>query len=854
VPEGESKLARNILLVGTALVPGAVSFGRKHWFIAAMGGESLVIVTAFIAKVWDKLETQYVDAVAKWTDPKLQSLLTRYRARYRRAIYFQHRTFDVKGLNTQGAYSLELGQVFVELALSAEAPHKIPIHLLRKPELAAPPAANDRRDIWAFLKNEHSRHLAILGAPGSGKTTLLKHIALALAGPKRKRPLALTPVLLYLRDLQAVIPQITLANAIRQSLPKRFEAPTGWVENELENQRCLILLDGLDEVADTDARRKVASWVEARMKEFSDTRFVVTSRPNGYLSNPIDGVTVLDVKPFTWPQVERFAKNWYLATETVRAGKRDTGVEMQAETGAQDLLTRLAANPALTDLAVNPLLLTMITTVHKERNSLPGRRVELYQEICDVFLGKRRASKGLPLDLTPAQKKRVLQPLAWHMMEQNLRVIGIPTAEAQIAPVLALVDPNVKPADFFTSVRDDSGLMIEPEKDEYAFAHLTFQEYLASVHARTERLEPVLVQHVDSAWWAETIRLYAAQNNATRIVEACIASEVPSVDSMALAMDCRDEGLEVTPETRSRVEEIVVAGLESKDYRRRKMAAEVQLVRYIQSMVRVEEDRYQSRELVSNALFELFVREAPYDLAPKHWPNGRFPSGDGGKAVYGVSGSAASQFCDWLSHRYPAWRFELPAVCLDSRIGPHWRKDPAGFRCCYLPNDWDVLAQERLAERLARKDYTDRVIRALESALAVDFAFARVPYLERDRTVVRALDSARDAPLDFRRDLDVNHAFALALEFVGDDALARNDALDRALARALYFEVVNASARDLAAIETLSLLLSGTSKPKTASAIRFADSFLAAALALEQQAGRIPPHPAGIALVRRKVK
>ena len=72
---------------------------------------------------------------------------------------------------------------------------------------------------------------------------------------------------------------------------------------------------------------------------------------------------------------------------------------------------------------MNPLLLTMITTVHKERHSLPGRRVELYREICDVFLGKHRASKGLPLDLTPAQKKRVLQPLAWRMMEQNLRVL-----------------------------------------------------------------------------------------------------------------------------------------------------------------------------------------------------------------------------------------------------------------------------------------------------------------------------------------------------------------------------------------------------------------------------------------------
>ena len=72
----------------------------------------------------------------------------------------------------------------------------------------------------------------------------------------------------------------------------------------------------------------------------------------------------------------------------------------------------------MTDLAVNPLLLTMITLVHKERNSLPGRRVELYSEICEVVLGKRQAAKDLPSDLTPAQKRRVLEPLAWHMMDR----------------------------------------------------------------------------------------------------------------------------------------------------------------------------------------------------------------------------------------------------------------------------------------------------------------------------------------------------------------------------------------------------------------------------------------------------
>jgi predicted NACHT family NTPase len=56
-------------------------------------------------------------------------------------------------------------------------------------------------------------------------------------------------------------------------------------------------------------------------------------------------------------------------------------------------------------MALNPLLLTMIATVHCYRGALPGRRVELYDEICDVLLGKRSEYKGIIEPLTAHQKK-----------------------------------------------------------------------------------------------------------------------------------------------------------------------------------------------------------------------------------------------------------------------------------------------------------------------------------------------------------------------------------------------------------------------------------------------------------------
>lgn len=63
-------------------------------------------------------------------------------------------------------------------------------------------------------------------------------------------------------------------------------------------------------------------------------------------------------------------------------GKEDEGVRQEAKKQANDLLQRLHMRPTLGELTRNPLLLTMIATVHSTRNALPGRRVELYAEIC----------------------------------------------------------------------------------------------------------------------------------------------------------------------------------------------------------------------------------------------------------------------------------------------------------------------------------------------------------------------------------------------------------------------------------------------------------------------------------------
>jgi len=78
--------------------------------------ETAVLIVGFSAKVWHHVEDLWVNSTAKWVDTTMQEL--RWRSRYLDYVVYRHRTFDVKGLTTQGVYTLEIEQVFVDLRLS----------------------------------------------------------------------------------------------------------------------------------------------------------------------------------------------------------------------------------------------------------------------------------------------------------------------------------------------------------------------------------------------------------------------------------------------------------------------------------------------------------------------------------------------------------------------------------------------------------------------------------------------------------------------------------------------------------------------------------------------------------------
>ena len=309
-----------------------------------------------------------------------------------------------------------------------------------------------------------------------------------------------------------------LTGAIEQVAPGLDAA--AFAKRLLRHDHLLLLVDGLDEIADAAERAAVSRWLEAAVGVLPQSVFVVTSRYAGYKGDArLTGRFLeLHVRDLTEPEARGFLRAWYGAVEAqAELGRAPEVAEKLAGEGAEDLALRIFTEDdprtvSLRDLATNPLLLQILCLVHRDRKRLPERRVDLYGECCTVLLQLWREAKGMPVVLTAAQAQMLLQPLAWWLHTQGRKE----AATEEILPLLAepLSELGRGPAEgraLLEAIRDQSGLLVNVGP-AFAFLHLSFQEYLSARHVqdqvvRAPELLLGLAGHFGETWWREVILL-----------------------------------------------------------------------------------------------------------------------------------------------------------------------------------------------------------------------------------------------------------------------------------------------------------------------------------------------------------
>jgi hypothetical protein len=602
------------------------------WLVAS--GVTLAVRRALGAPVGKRL-----DQAGNVADQAFGWWLSGYGRRYLQWVLDSRRYVNIQDLATGGDHTPELDDVYVDVALVQRAPHEVS----GNPLSGIKQDMEGRHQLDEFLNRRERVVLAVLGPPGSGKSTLLAHAARRNARGGR------VPILLALRGHAGLIvssPAPSLPSVIRSAVSGMpGGVPDGWWERQLRRGRCLVLLDGLDEVTVDPDRRAVTRWVQDQIDAYPGNHFVITSRPYGYKGLVIPQADVLAIRPLTAEQVATFLNRWYLAAARHRTGARSTGelraTRILAEEESGRLLSLLRAHPALDDLTVNPLLLTMIAIAHQYKGALPGSRADLYGEICHVMLSRRIQAKELPELMPWASKRRILADLATQMMLRKVSWLSATDVLAIISPPLNRLAQPV-PGDKFIADITRNGLLVEPVPGRYAFTHLTFQEYLAAVAAQTNsELAKALCGTVDDPWWRETTLLYAATTNASPVVRACL--DKGTISALDLAFDCAETSNDIDPDLRLRLDVVYQQAFKpGATPEHRKLIAGVLATRLSRQTLTVGQTRICNRSVPSD-LYWLFLRDTS---TPQ--PDSRCEP-DPDRPVTGVWGNEALTFVAWLN-------------------------------------------------------------------------------------------------------------------------------------------------------------------------------------------------------------
>ena len=369
----------------------------------------ITVLVALIIRIGSKL-LPYFDNFLDWLFatqiPKWWTTVTdRFGAEYLARLTAECKEYQGRGFSGEG---LDLENVFVPLGFNSETPGNNPQDLTpldeTEPEqnldteqtiISIRIVTQQESEIGSLLrgitkKKSAWRRLVILGAPGSGKTTLLRHITLLFSLRKQSKLYRglpqLVPVLLRLRDVALAIvenPESSLAQVIAKAMGYESPKIQQWFNKQLEDGKCLVMLDGLDEIADDEHRKQVSNWVSQQLQHYQQKLpFILTSRPQAYNQAPLLDTPAYFVRSFTTEQRNRFLFNWYFNLEKRRNSEKQSQKDLKktAESKKNELGQQIDAVSSLRLMATNPLLLALIINTYKQKTSLSPTRAGLYKQ------------------------------------------------------------------------------------------------------------------------------------------------------------------------------------------------------------------------------------------------------------------------------------------------------------------------------------------------------------------------------------------------------------------------------------------------------------------------------------------
>ena len=290
----------------------------------------------------------------------------------------------------------------------------------QKRRFAENPQIEDRKPADHWIGREPLQ--VIVGDPGAGKSTLLRFLVLDLLSqeptwaPVAERWGQCLPIWLPFHFFTQRVAGNTgslasVSSALRAWL-EQHDAGHVWplVQKALEDQRLLLVVDGLDEWVNDQAGRAAVAALEV----FAIPRsipLVVSSRPYGLTRLTLSGDwNYQRIAPLTPEQIQRaLVIHYFNAVLDTDVRSSTAGV---VERSVDDFLSQVRDAPDLRSMSGNPLFLVLLVGLHlRHSSSLPVERFQIYDEAVKLLIADHPANRRVAASVT-APRESAMQKLS----------------------------------------------------------------------------------------------------------------------------------------------------------------------------------------------------------------------------------------------------------------------------------------------------------------------------------------------------------------------------------------------------------------------------------------------------------
>ncbi|MGK7920219.1 MAG: NACHT domain-containing protein [Trichodesmium sp.] len=348
--------------------------------------------------------------------------------------------------------------------------------------------------------------VVIIGGPGQGKSTLGQQLAQVYRAKYLDKKYEFTekievkriPFRVVLKDFAQWLSNKQEFSSLESYLaiqmgkiierPKEISAAT--IQDIFEKEKCLLILDGLDEVSNAGLQQQMVEKIDTFLRWGEDInvdlKLVVTSRPNMYKQQFDPGIFPhLEILPLQKDQITEYTHKWVKTRE----------ISDEDQTRILDILKECGEDERISKLLTTPLQVTIILLIIKNGGRPPGERESLFNEYWNTIL-KREKSKDKDLIKSDDQILLDVHSYLGYLLHDraasNTNVESLlPENEfrAAIDKVLREKDDhslnediNNKVDKFVTDAKDRLVLIVEPQPGLFGFELRSFQEFFAAVY------------------------------------------------------------------------------------------------------------------------------------------------------------------------------------------------------------------------------------------------------------------------------------------------------------------------------------------------------------------------------------